>query len=221
MSGREGAIVLHTSTDTAVAGNTSVRVGLAEQAPATTRAWLLLSLLALLISGCASQSKPGDSRYYSDTGRDEAGWLSDNRASSMGKGGHRRYSSGDAAIEDALHDYYRQWQGVPYRYGGRNASGIDCSSFVRQTMGAIESLDLPRTTSEQAERGMAIDRRDLSPGDLVFFKTGGSGRHVGVYVGNGRFMHASTSQGVTISRLDNIYWRRHYWQARRVTSLTN
>ncbi|MFC3104068.1 C40 family peptidase [Salinisphaera aquimarina] len=141
------------------------------------------------------------------------------RSSALGlSASKRRRASNDDALEDALHEYYQQWHGVPYRYGGRDQNGIDCSSFVRQTLGTIESLDLPRTTSEQAVRGEPVDRSELSPGDLVFFKTGRSGRHVGVYVGNGRFMHASSSKGVTISRLDNIYWRRHYWQSRRVTS---
>jgi len=185
---------------------------------AAPRAWLALGLLALMLSGCATQGKTTATRNIGDAGRDQPDslWARDPTYTSR----HRPYSSGDAAIEDALHDYYRQWQGVPYRYGGRGADGIDCSSFVRQTLGAIESLDLPRTTHEQAERGMPVSRGELSPGDLVFFKTGRAGRHVGVYVGNGRFMHASTSKGVTISRLDNIYWRQHYWQSRRVTSLT-
>lgn len=126
-------------------------------------------------------------------------------------------SSEDATLEHALREYYQDWRGVPYRLGGRSRSGIDCSSFVRQTMTAVDSLNLPRTTTRQVRRGQAISRDNLAPGDLVFFRTGRSSRHVGIFVGSGRFMHASSSRGVTISRLDNSYWRRHYWQSRRVT----
>lgn len=116
----------------------------------------------------------------------------------------------------ALRNYYQQWQGVPYVYGGHSQSGIDCSSFVRHTFDAVESYALPRTTIAQARMGTSISRRHLETGDLVFFRTGRSGHHVGVYLGQGRFMHASTNDGVTISRLDDDYWRRHYWQSRRV-----
>lgn len=190
-------------------------------AASNRRALFALVMLGLLLSGCATQGAHERYRYTGDRNYDNGRNLSESNTLGISTSSRRHYSGGDAAIEDALHQYYQQWQGVPYRYGGRGTDGIDCSSFVRQTLGAIEALDLPRTTDEQAVRGQAIDRQDLSPGDLVFFKTGGADRHVGVYVGNGRFMHASTSKGVTISRLDNVYWRDHYWQSRRVTSLTN
>lgn len=117
----------------------------------------------------------------------------------------------------ALNDHYEEWAGVPYRYGGNSKNGIDCSAFVRRTVAAIRNLLLPRTTRAQAQRGRAVERGDLRVGDLVFFKTGPDKRHVGIYIGDGRFMHASSSRGVTISELSNIYWRRHYWQARRLT----
>ena len=78
------------------------------------------------------------------------------------------------------------------------------------------ALSLLRTTSEQIHRGKAITRRELKPGDLVFFQTGRRQRHVGVFIGGDEFIHASTSQGVTISSLNNDYWRSHYQAARRV-----
>lgn len=120
-----------------------------------------------------------------------------------------------APLRQALGRYYQTWAGVPYEYGGTTKSGIDCSAFVRQTVAHVSDVSLPRTTGAQVMRGYAIPRSALRTGDLVFFKTGGS-RHVGVYLGNGRFMHASSSVGVTISRLNNVYWRRHFWQARRL-----
>ncbi len=75
---------------------------------------------------------------------------------------------------------------------------------------------LPRTVDEQRKLGFAVKKSQLKVGDLLFFKTGWSSRHVGIYIGNNEFMHASTSQGVMISSLDNSYWKQKYWQARRL-----
>lgn len=80
------------------------------------------------------------------------------------------------------------------------------------------ALQLPRDTRQQAKIGTKIDKDDLLPGDLVFFKTGSgdSGLHVGIYDTDGQFIHASTSRGVMRSSLDNVYWRKNFWQARRI-----
>lgn len=96
--------------------------------------------------------------------------------------------------------------------------GVDCSGFVVRTFRDKFALQLPRETREQAEIGTRIDKRDLLPGDLVFFKTGSgeSGLHVGIYDTDNQFIHASTSQGVTRSSLDNVYWNKKFWQARRI-----
>ncbi|MCL1075602.1 NlpC/P60 family protein [Shewanella dokdonensis] len=117
---------------------------------------------------------------------------------------------------DDLKTVQQQWQGVPYRLGGSSKKGIDCSGFVAVTYQQLLAMSLPRTVEEQAGLGYAVTRAQLRSGDLLFFKTGRIRRHVGIYLSNGEFMHASTSQGVTISSLNNDYWRRHYWQARRL-----
>lgn len=114
-----------------------------------------------------------------------------------------------------LRNYFLSWAGVPYRYGGTSRHGIDCSAFVKQAVSATEGVHLPRTTLAQARDGRRIGRSQLRIGDLVFFRIG-RGHHVGIYMGNDRFMHASSSIGVTISSLDNHYWQRHFWQARRL-----
>lgn len=119
-------------------------------------------------------------------------------------------------ILDSLRDQAEQWRGVPYRYGGLSESGVDCSGFVYLTFQSRLGLELPRTTDELARRGERVGRGDLRPGDLVFFKTGFRDRHVGIYMGGGRFLHASTSRGVITSSLNNQYWRKHYWKARRL-----
>ncbi len=75
---------------------------------------------------------------------------------------------------------------------------------------------LPRTTAEQSQLGKAVPRSMAKKGDLVFFRTGRSMRHVGIYMGNNEFLHASTSQGVVVSSLDTPYWQRAFWQIRRI-----
>jgi len=111
---------------------------------------------------------------------------------------------------------YKSWKGTPYRLGGKSKRGIDCSAFVQVGYSDVFNRLLPRTTGEQARMGRWIPRAEAKEGDLVFFKTGRSLRHVGIYLGNSEFLHASTSRGVMISRLDNPYWRQAFWQMRRV-----
>jgi cell wall-associated NlpC family hydrolase len=119
-------------------------------------------------------------------------------------------------VAQALYAHYEQWHGTPYRLGGSTRAGIDCSAFVADTFRTRLALDLPRTTEAQARMGHEIARDELRMGDLVFFKTGLNSRHVGIYLRNGEFMHASRLVGVTISKLRNRYWRAKWWQARRV-----
>lgn len=121
-----------------------------------------------------------------------------------------------ALARDALHAQHREWAGAPYRLGGTSKAGVDCSGFVRQTFAQRFGLELPRTTEAQVQVGDVVERPHLVPGDLVFFQTGFRKLHVGIYVEEGRFLHASTSRGVKLSQLDNPYWREHYWHARRV-----
>jgi cell wall-associated NlpC family hydrolase len=107
--------------------------------------------------------------------------------------------------------------GVPYRWGGTTASGVDCSGLVYAVYSA-HVANLPRTSYEQWSTGVAVHRADLEVGDLLFFNTDGSGAsHVGIYIGNGRFVHsASSAQRVVIDRLDTPYYVTHYIGARRV-----
>jgi cell wall-associated NlpC family hydrolase len=77
-------------------------------------------------------------------------------------------------------------------------------------------LTLPRTAGEQAESGQEIAKASLKSGDLVFFNTGRSKKHVGIYLADAQFIHASVSKGVTLSSLDDAYWQERYWQSRRV-----
>lgn len=120
-----------------------------------------------------------------------------------------------AQVRQALLAEHERWLGTPYRLGGTTRRGIDCSALVQRVFAEAFGLELPRTTTQQVREGESVSRDALQPGDLVFFQPPGYYHHVGIYVGQGRFLHASTSRGVKISSLDNRYWRHYYWQARR------
>ncbi|MDE9453652.1 bifunctional murein DD-endopeptidase/murein LD-carboxypeptidase [Xenorhabdus bovienii] len=111
---------------------------------------------------------------------------------------------------------YADWKGVAYRLGGSTKRGIDCSAFVQRTFHDQFDIDLPRSTSEQQKIGQTVSRSKLRAGDLVLFKTGIYMRHVGIYIGNNQFVHASTSNGVIVSKLTDTYWTKRYYGARRV-----
>jgi hypothetical protein len=119
------------------------------------------------------------------------------------------------AVAAALRAEGADWLGTPYRFGGESRRGINCSAFTRALMREAFGLELPRNTALQVNEGTHVSQGDLRPGDLVFFRRGGT-RHVGVYLGDGEFIHASSSRGVTVSRLDEGYYQRHYWTSRRV-----
>ncbi|TCW00256.1 bifunctional murein DD-endopeptidase/murein LD-carboxypeptidase [Biostraticola tofi] len=121
-------------------------------------------------------------------------------------------------IKTRILDQYADWKGVRYRLGGDSKRGIDCSAFVQKTFHEQFGLELPRSTSEQQGMGSKIQRAKLKAGDLVLFRAGSTGRHVGIYLGNGQFVHASTSNGVMISSLSDDYWNKRYREARRVLS---
>lgn len=120
---------------------------------------------------------------------------------------------GAEATLSRLYQQHDNWRGTPYRLGGQSRGGIDCSAFVQKTYQDVFGLRLPRTTSQQIRAGQPVNKSDLQAGDLVFFR---NGNHVGIYLENDRFLHASTRLGVTISSMNNVYWSRKYWRSIRV-----
>ncbi len=122
-----------------------------------------------------------------------------------------------ARRDAALRDEAPNWIGIPYRWGGATRRGIDCSAFVQQYVRTTLGVELPRTTASQRYEGVPIERDELQAGDLVFFRRRGV-RHVGVYLSEGDFIHASSSRGVTISNLSSDYWARYYWMSRRIVT---
>jgi lipoprotein Spr/probable lipoprotein NlpC len=129
----------------------------------------------------------------------------------------QRNDSNTEWSKTALDKYFREWESVRYKFGGLSKEGIDCSGFVYLTFLNQFGVKLPRNTSLQSKVGETVAQNQLKTGDLVFFKTRFS-RHVGIYLNNRQFIHASLTQGVTTSSLDSKYWSTAYWTAKRLDS---
>ena len=120
------------------------------------------------------------------------------------------------AVKNSLYSQLGQWKGTPYKFGGLSKDGIDCSGFVYLTYLSKFGITLPRTTEQQAKLGRMITQNKLQSGDLVFFTTGLFTHHVGIFIEDRKFVHASKSRGIIVSSLDNVYWSETYWKAVRV-----
>jgi lipoprotein Spr len=112
-----------------------------------------------------------------------------------------------------------EWYSTKYKYGGSSKSGIDCSAFTSNLLSSVYGITLPRTAREQYRSSQHIKKAELHEGDLVFFNTRRGVSHVGVYLANNKFIHASSSNGVMISDLEEEYFSRRYIGAGRSGSL--
>lgn len=111
------------------------------------------------------------------------------------------------------------WIGTPYRRGGDSKRGTDCSGMVYQIYRKVYRIQVPRNTEALKSRSNKIAKRNLKEGDLLFFTSNRSKRkvaHVGIYLKNGKFIHASTSKGVIVSRLSEDYYNRHWISGGRI-----
>lgn len=118
-----------------------------------------------------------------------------------------------ALIEEAV-----RWLGVPYKYGGNDKHGVDCSGLTSQVFLKSLNVKMPRTSREQQQWCDNIKKDNLLPGDLVFFATGSNRNrvsHVGIYIGNGDIIHASSSRGVIVSSLGETYYMKRYHSSGR------
>lgn len=153
--------------------------------------WSLLTLI-VLVTGCASHS-PGH------------------------VGGQPRLEQPPVAgVPGPLREVFQRYEGTPYRYGGTGAQGFDCSGFIQTAYREAYGLSLPRTTDALRSTGYGVAPEQMQPGDLVFFRIRGKEQHAGIYMGNQRFIHASTSVGVTESLLTGDYWAPRLSRVRRI-----
>jgi cell wall-associated NlpC family hydrolase len=162
---------------------------------------------AMLLVSCAP---PGPRPAYS---RESGTWVSfqtdDYSWTSPADLG--RPSGSESELRTVAESYLK----VPYRYGGSTRKGMDCSGFVQQVFDEAYKMRLPRSSAAMARYGKDVDKDELQPGDLVFFKTLRI-NHVGIYMGEGYFIHSQSGLGVTYTRLDAPYFSSHYAEAKRV-----
>lgn len=159
----------------------------------------LVSFLAVMLTGCGS----------SKTTRVSEPSYSGSTSAKHGKGGGKKL----AAPSEALLSEARSWLGVPYKYGGNDRGGVDCSGFVLQVYQNALDIPLPRSSREQHKYCKATTKGSLIPGDLIFFATDKDKErisHVGIFVGDNLMIHASTSKGVVVSDLTSAYYVRNY-----------
>ena len=115
-----------------------------------------------------------------------------------------------------LFHFVYDWIGTPYRFGGSSRRGIDCSAFTKELYSEVFNMDIQRSSRDIFSMVSPVRRDDLKEGDLVFFKIHSRRiSHVGIYLGNNRFAHAS-SRGVAISSLDDAYYRRYFYRGGRM-----
>lgn len=113
--------------------------------------------------------------------------------------------------------FISDWLGTPYRYGGHSKNGTDCSGFILMLYREVYGIDLARSSYDIARNSQKIKKHQLKEGDLVFFKTSGNSiSHVGIYLSNNKFAHASSSRGVTVNDLSENYYMRTFAMAGRI-----
>ncbi|MDR1759951.1 MAG: C40 family peptidase [Fibrobacter sp.] len=166
---------------------------------------LRLSLLLFFggLASCTFPERPGYNRSIGDYGPSK----SESRAQETPR---------QKPSEDSFEALAQPWLGTPYRYGGESKSGADCSGFVRQVYLQKTGQSIPHNTTQLYKMGKSVGPSDLEEGDLVFFGNFWGVNHVGIYLSGNRFVHASSSQGVTVTPLDNSYWKERYKGARRL-----
>lgn len=157
-----------------------------------------------------------DGWYHISFGSSTAGWL---RAGDC-RGVTFADYEGTLATKDlyeAVIDYAYTYLGTPYAWGGSSYSGTDCSGFIMAVFGEF-GYSLSHSAQAQYNRSTAVSSAERQPGDLVFFSSYDTSGidHVGIYLGGGRFIHSSSSYGVTINYLSDYYWRDHYLFAARL-----
>ena len=118
-----------------------------------------------------------------------------------------------------LYTFIDEWYAVPYKYGGNTKSGIDCSNFTATLYSTIYNKSISGSSSGIFEKCKVVSKSNLEEGDLVFFKIDGNKiSHIGVYLQNNKFVHATTKKGVMIDDLDEPYYKKYYFKSGRINN---
>lgn len=192
---------------------------------------LFLLLGCLFLASCGSSKKRKAAKkqrtYQRNITKAEYGgkWseVPETKVDSPGKKNKNTPKLKSTDIATRITEYAKGFLGTKYRYGGTTKQGMDCSGLVYQSFLNAADIFLPRSSREMAKQGKRIRRNEIRKGDLVFFKTNPRSNvinHIGIVIENNKgdidFIHSSTSKGVMISGLDDMYWNKVFVQARRV-----
>ena len=163
--------------------------------------FVFLLLVILILSGCRTTPVYRGDGVHCTGGE----WA---EISSTGSGPR-------SSIDNEMLNEIDSWMGTPYLYGGNSRSGVDCSAFTQSIYRAVD-IEIPRTASQQAVSAESVNPSELKFGDLLFFNTSGSGiSHVGIFIGNGFFVHSSSSRGVVRESLSKEYYANRIVSAGR------
>lgn len=124
-----------------------------------------------------------------------------------------KVGTSDHLVKREIMEHFSEWKGTKYKWGGDTKKGIDCSAFIGKVYKNGFNIKLPRTTSDLKNEGIKVNKNNLKIGDMVFFR---GNKHVGIYIGNNEFIHASSKKGVVKSQMSSGYYAKTYTQARRI-----
>ena len=193
----------------------------------------IIFVLAFIINGCHPKHQPSAQRqtyteYLQEKRADDeekpqrqsqkTRWTKHQEDASNSKyHKNKERKQAESNKDDELMKEIKSWLGTPYKYGGDTKSGTDCSGFVRSVYKKVYGIDLNRSARDLVNNTRLISKDELQYGDLVFFKIKGNQvSHVGIYLGNNQFVHASSKNGVVINDLTATYYTKYFYKGGRI-----